>query len=890
MSLGLASRLARREVRRRPGRTLLVALLVALPTIALGGAAIIAATERNTPANNYRAHYGYADFVVDVGGPSVEGAPLDPAAALLKVARSVFGDATQVATLSYSSLAARVRSTTVGRGQRSKYLYVHTADLRDPLITPLYDLRAGRAPAAVGEVAVSTELADSWNLQPGDTLTLSRPALSATVVGVVRDRTQYSWVGLMSLPGNAFTLPENAGRSLLFVDTPQPVTYSQAARAVDDSLAALPERLYTAERNEFVAPSDPVLLLGSVFAVVGFAVLSIIVTAAFATSARRQLVTIGQLVSNGAPRRLVRTSLALQGAWSAAVGLSIATVVLGLGFGFSRSTLATLATVLGRDVARLRIPVGQLVAIAVIATVASTVAAYLPARSATRVSVLDALAGRRPLASVPRRLLPIGIVVFAAGVGLELLTTIAVTGRDGGSGSNSNAFLVSGAVGALLILGGMCCASPTIVSVLGPLSRKVRGTARLGARSIARSRPRTAAVVASIAAFAAVGVATSTFIITDRAHSGVTNAYLPDDVVILSANRCPNPVTGGAEIADVEQTSISEPCVLAAPDATVTGEVEEILGSATKAALRWATFDPAPIDPSSPPVTDALVLQEPGAIRVATTELLDLIGVSGGDRAGLAQSGILAIGEPGQWAYGQIQEPGANLLNLRLRTRSGDVDVQAATNRDPLRYYGLASFLITEAKAGALGLPIREAGTQYILPKHISEAQHVELSFLQYGNAVYDKAGTSLNIGYSYFRPATDSGIIEAAIALGVLVITLLIVAIGLALSATEGKDERDVLVAIGARPGTLSSLSGLRAFALSAFGVLLAIPVGLVPSLVVIRSSQAGEQIPEGPVVPWLTIVLLLGIPVVAYAVARAASSIGRRLRPVRMSNFAFD
>lgn len=887
MSFGLASRLARREVRRRPGRTLLVALLVAMPTIALGGAAIIAATAQRSPTERFRDHYGYTDFVVDVGGPSVEGAPRDPTAALLEVARSAFGNGAQVAPLSYASLAARVQGTNVPRGQRSKYVLVHTADLRDPLITPLYDLRAGRAPAAVGEVAVSTKLANSWNLEPGDTLTLSRPALSATVVAVVRDRTDYDWTGLVGLPGNSFAPPENAGRSLLLVDTPQPVTYSQAVRAVDDSVATGPDRLSTAERNEFVAPSDPVLLLGVVFAVVGFAVLSIIVAAAFATSARRQLVTIGQLVSNGAPRRLVRTSLALQGAWSAAVGLVLAALVLGFGFGFGKQALAT---VLGRDVARLRIPMGQLVAIAVIATVASTVAAYLPARSATRVTVLDALAGRRPLASVPRRLLPIGIVTFAVGVGLELLTTLAVTGRDGGSGSNSNAFLVSGAVGALLILAGMCCASPTIVSVLGPLSRKVRGAARLGARSIARSRPRTAAVVASVAAFAAVGIAASTFIVTDRAHSAATNAYLPDNVVILSANSCPNPVPGGAQSADVEQTSISEPCVLAAPDATVTGEVEEILGSATKAALRWATFDPAPIDPSSPPVTDALLLQEPGAIRVATTELLELIGVSGGDRAGLAQNGILAIGEPGQWSYGQILEPGANLLNLRLRTRSGDVDVQAATNRDPLRYYGLTSFLITEAKAAALGLPIREAGAQYLLPVRVSEAQRVELSFLQYGNSVYDKAGTALNIGYSYFRPALDSGIIEAAIALGVLLITLLIVAIGLALNATEGKDERDVLVAIGARPGTLSSLSGLRAFALSAFGVLLAIPVGLVPSIVVLRASQAGEQVPEGPVIPWLTIVLLLGIPVVAYVVARVSSSVGRRLRPVRMSNFAFD
>jgi len=890
MWFGLASRLARREVRRRPGRTLLVALLVALPTIALGGAAIIAATARSTPDNKYRAHYGDVDFVVDVGGPNVEGAPTDPVPALLQAARSAFGSTTQVALRSYASLPARAQNADVPRGRRSKYLLVHTADIRDPLIAPLYDLRAGRAPTRAGEVAVSTRLASAWNLTPGDTLTLSRPALAATVVGVVRDRTDYGWTGLMALSGNAFALPENAGQSLLLVDTPLPVSYSQAARVVDDSLAALPDRLYTSERNQFEAPSDPVLLLGSVFAVVGFAVLSIIVTAAFATSARRQLVTIGQLVSNGAPRRLVRTSLALQGAWSAAVGLALSAVVLGLGFGFGKSTLATL---LEHDVPSLRVPTGQLIGIALIATVASTVAAYLPARSATRVSVLDALAGRRPLASVPRRLLPIGIVTFAAGVGLELLTTLAVTGDDGVSGSDSNAFLISGALGALLILGGMCCASPTIVSVLGPLARRMRGAARLTARSIARSRPRTAAVVASIAAFGAAGIAMSTFIITDRADSGVNNAYLPDNVVMLSANRCPNPSASGVQLADIDPTSPVEPCTLTTPDAAITTEVEEILGASAKTALRWATFDPAPYDPSATPVSDAIVLQDPGAIQVATPRLLDLMGMSQSDRSRLNQAGILWLMDPGQGqgAYGPgvSADPEVRRASLILRTRSGDRRVEAGINSDALRYYGLAGFVITETKANALGLPIREAGGLYTLPRRMSEAQRVELSFLAYGG-VDSNHPESLNIAYSYFRPAIDSGVIEAAIALGVLLIALLIVAIGLALNATEGKDERDVLVAIGARPRTLSALSALRAFTLSAFGVLLAIPVGLVPSLVVIHASQAGEQRPEGPITPWLTIVLLLCIPFAAYAAARASSSIGRRFRPVRMSTFAFD
>jgi putative ABC transport system permease protein len=890
MPFGLASRLARREVRRRPGRTLLVALLVALPTIALGGAAIIAATAQRTPTEKYRASYGTADFVVDASSPTVEGAPVDPAAALLTAARATFGAATRVATHATSSLAARVQDATVARGTRSKYLVVISTDLRDRLIAPLYDLRSGRSPQTVDEVVVSSSLADAWHLEPGDTLTLSRPASSATVVGVVRDRNRYSWTGVLGLAGNRFALPENAGRVFLLVDTPQPVSYSQSLGVNKAGFSTQRERVYTPDHNEFAAPSDPVLLLGSVFAIVGFAVLSIIVTAAFATSARRQLVTIGQLTSNGAPGRLVRTSLALQGAWSAVVGLVVSAMVLGLGFGFGRSALADLV---GRDVPHLSIPIGQLITVAVIAVLSSTVAAYLPARSATRVSVLDALAGRRPLASVPRRLLPIGIVALAAGVGLELLTTLAVTGQDGGS--SSNAFLVSGAVGALLILAGMCCASPAIVSVLGPLARRLRGAGRLTARSIARSRPRTAAVVAAIAAFAAVGIAVSTFQVTDRAHSGVMNAYLPDNVVLLTANSCPNERSATTQQAETDPTRPYESCTLTDPDADSVSEVDDILSGAARTTLRWATFDPAPYDPTAPPVTDAIALQEPGAIAVATPQLLDLMGVSSGDRTALSTTGLLAVSDPVNWLSTPSPplDQSTGLLSLTLRTRAGDRAVRAATNRDPLRYYGLAnSILITDAKANSLDLAVRDIGTLYSLPQSLREDQRVELSFLYGGMLRPSESGesTSLNLAFSYVRPPTSSGVIETLIALAILVVTLLIVAIGLALTAAESKDERDVLVSVGARPRTLSSLSGLRAFVLSAFGVLLAVPVGLVPTIVVIRASQAGEAIPEGPVVPWLTIVLLLCIPFVAYAAARTASAIARRVRPVRLSNSAFD
>ena len=72
-----------------------------------------------------------------------------------------------------------------------------------------------------------------------------------------------------------------------------------------------------------------VLAWSWVIGALALAVTGIIVAAAFATSARRQLVTVGLLSSNGAPERVIRRSLALQGSWTGLAG-SVLGVAAGL--------------------------------------------------------------------------------------------------------------------------------------------------------------------------------------------------------------------------------------------------------------------------------------------------------------------------------------------------------------------------------------------------------------------------------------------------------------------------------------------------------------------------------------------------------------------------------
>jgi putative ABC transport system permease protein len=112
------------------------------------------------------------------------------------------------------------------------------------------------------------------------------------------------------------------------------------------------------------------------------AAVGVIIAAAFASSARRQLTTIGQLAANGAPERLVRGTLAFQGAWTGLIGS-----VVGI-------TIALVALPLSRSLVEHSSPDGSargtstslaLAVICLTGVAAATIAATIPARSAARI-------------------------------------------------------------------------------------------------------------------------------------------------------------------------------------------------------------------------------------------------------------------------------------------------------------------------------------------------------------------------------------------------------------------------------------------------------------------------------------------------------------------------
>src|SRR5690606_23949762 len=383
----LAFRLARREVRRRPGRTLLVTLLVALPVAGMVVALVLFRTDRPSPAERWRAANGTADAVL----PAVEGGASHATAALPDGARVVL----------HRSGWTHLRTVDGDRAD----LVVWELDAGDPLTDGMVDLVDGRFPAAGDEVAVSPTLAAELALAVGDRLEVERPAeVALAVVGVVEELQALARPLAVTPPGGDLAgTHRRPGTWTGLVDLPEDVA--------PGALAGVPDLVLRTDVTDQPATGGPSVPWPYVLGGVALTVAGIVVSAAFPAGARRQLVTLGQLSANGAPDRLLRTTLALQGTVTGLVG-ALAGVALGAAvLATSRDRIEHL---LDHRLGPYDVDPLEIAGAAAVGVLAASLAALIPARSVARIPTLAALAGRRPLPPVRRR-------VTAAGVGAVTL-------------------------------------------------------------------------------------------------------------------------------------------------------------------------------------------------------------------------------------------------------------------------------------------------------------------------------------------------------------------------------------------------------------------------------------------------------------------------------------
>lgn len=856
----LAARLARREVRRRPGRTALVMLLVAIPIFAMTAGSVLFRTGSDSHAEKFHRVNGRADLVSMTNLPG-------------RIAASGVTDLLPAGSRSLVVNDANLPLTTAGAHARQSYVRLTDLQISDPTARGIVEVLDGRAPGP-GEVLLSPTAADDLGAGLGSTLRLSRPDVTWRVVGIGRLADEFR-AKLVVAPDFDFSVVRPGySNERLMADVPRGTDTPALAAKLHS-----PGMTFEAADFEISPPNRETvrpLAWGWVAGVILLAIMGIIITAAFATGARRQLVTLGQLSANGADQRLLRRSLSLQGSWSGLLGS-----LLGAGAALGALIVfrSTVETVIRHDPGPYVFSLADIAIIVLTGIGAATIAAFIPARAITRVPVLSALGGRRPLGAVPRRLVPIGFLLFGSGV--ALLALVAAGTRNGASGAG-DLFAVAAVLGGLAVLGGVCCISPVFVGGFGQISSRIGGAGRLAARSLARVRTRSAAVVTAIATAGAVAIAIATFAGMDN-HRQETPS-LPDNVVVISrfndAGEAPAvmPESDGPIRVKAVAPPSSQPVT-----AATRAKVEAIVPGIRFSPLRRAHYLPPPRAAG-----DTERSAEPGLVAVADPALLDVIGLSDHDAAALAKTGALELFP--------IAAPRVSEDTVRFETASGPFD--AAIRQDtPASDGGDVAVLVTPARAKELGFTFTTSELIGTAPTSLTSAQRDRLQTI--GDAAYvtdafynTDTGAAVHEGVMFAQGRQVSlTTVQLWIVGGTLVFTLLVVAIGLALSAAESREERDVLVAVGARPRTLRRVAGLKALFLAVAGAFLAIPAGFVPVTLVVRTATP-DLSPVKPVVfPWLTAtLLLLAVPLIAGAASWLGSRIAQRANPLQMSAIAVD
>ena len=875
----LAARLARREVRRRPGRTLLVALLVAIPVLAMAFGSIAVRSGGEEAA--YARSYGASDFAieqysyVDEGGARpapVTGADL-PAGTL------------PAGTESTDVLSTYSFVTTTAGGQID--VAAMQFEVESPIVGGIIDVSSGRLPAdGTDEVLLHPRLATELGVGVGDTLTLARPDRTLAVVGLGRaaadhgrrvmlfgelDRdTVRSWnvTTLVDLPPDA-----TAGEALTSIATSGVVSSDQ----IQNLSARTPNGYWYAEGFQISNDGNTSSLAwGWVAGVLSLAALGVIIAAAFATSARRQLATVGQLAANGASPHLIRRTLSLQGTWSGAVG---AAVGIGAAIVFFLVGTPLVERVVNHTWSNTTIAPLDMVVLFATGIAAATIAALLPARSLANTSVLSALAGRRPIRPVQARTVTAGVICFVSGL---FLLAVAAAATNGSDGSDGTLFALVAILGGLGVLAGMCLASPLAVTAATTITSRLGASWRLSGRSMYRTRWRSAAVVTAIGvagAFAVAGASVASNV--DAGDEGPTD--LARDVVLLRTS-------------DGVNVSSLEPDVLPVVRGVVGPSAESMLYGVDVAPPTDEQLNaayPNEADPDFDPTVPYFNVVSPYELTIADDTLLDGMGLSSVDRANLDEYGALSL-----WASSVWDETGTAVevptTTNTLVTGDGNIQFDAGGIIEPYTSRnGVNGYVMTEARAVELGLSVIPTGIRFTADSDITASQRRALDEIRFGDDQFSDVwivgdetadypvdeGRQFWIDYQWVNWNPSSTLVQAAIVAATLLLVLLVVAIGLSLAAVESRDERNTLIAVGASPSTLRRRSATTATVLAATGGVIAIPTGLLPVWVVTRVADGTAT------VPWLSIVaIVLVVPVLVGTIALVGSAVIQRVRPPKV------
>lgn len=867
-----AFRLARRVVVQWPGRSILVAALIAVPILGVSGIDTVEASHSATPAEDVRLHLGQTQAMISVVSTpdnTLRQDPVDPqggtsssgdapeAGATLRDPADLVAPGSHLLTTRYTSVVART-ATGLGSFQAVE------GQPYDPAFAGMYDLVEGHRPTKAGEIMVSPAGLARLGIEVGGTVRVTKP-VSATfqVTGTLKDvATSNDDVVFYGADGAFDGVAATSDlRGTSFFVSGAPVTWSdvrafnrQGMTVLSRAVLLDPPTAGVAPRLSGISTGNPFgILLVALLGAFGMFEVCLLAGAAFAVSAKRRQRELAILSSVGAERRTLFAVMSFEG-----ILLGFAGGIVGTALGVLGAHIAEplIADGLATRFPGFHVDWPVLALIVLGATASGWIAAAIPARTASRVDVVAALRGaqRPPRVSLRRPI--VGFFLAVGGSIVALMGGLVVIGSLQAEQANQSIYrggiglLVAGPVimqvGALLIAPQLLRWATTVLARWGT-------GARLGSRDASRNPSRTVPALAAImstvfvSAFAMCMVSGGQAIAirdyswsapVDTATVGLYESQDPSDssgispTVLASPGGIPAALEGAFPGARVRILS-SVPDFQELGETTVTSYVVPRLPEEANTQR--------PIYLDSGGTGDHIIVGSIADLRAILGEE-----VSATSKATLASGGIVSL-------YPQYVTDGHVTLDTVPARLTADSERQAptksvrveATVQRPAHDISFGTFLLP-ATAKKLGLHPQPS---MVFASLAGTPTAAETDAATGRLAVVDSAlSVSVEKGPDVFAQQWSWALLGLT-----TLIAVAAAAVALALARADSRRDDEVLESIGAPPRLQRSYGFWQATLIAGLGAVIGVGLGLVPAFALgLKSGGATHGfLPFDP--PWL-------------------------------------
>ncbi|NUT71893.1 hypothetical protein [Pseudarthrobacter sp. C4D7] len=918
----VALRLARRDIARHKGRSLLIILLIMLPVAGMTSAATLYQSSHRTPGELVRYELGNTQARLSVlPVPSAESLqdPLNDGIVASSSGRYdpdfQRTDPLEAIPAGYEVLPQRTLTLTTGVGEALVSLQGREVDALNPAFDGKYSLLAGRAPRDRSEVLASPGLMTRFHLAFGQEFTTS--AGTFVPVGTVRDASAADSNSILYLQAGQPTDslapgPPTRQSVSYYLVGPEPFTWEQIRDANSKGIGVLSrsvvlgppppgERVVPGDRQD--GNSSALVTVYATFGLVGALALlevGLLAGAAFAVGAKRQVRELALLASSGADTSTIGAVVTAGGLWLGSLAVAAGAAV---GLGAAAAVVHVVRTTGSVRLAGLH-PYLLLTAVAMAMGLgACMLAALVPARQVSRQAVLGAIKSGRAPAPRGRRITVAGAVTLALAGGL-----LAAGRLVSGSTTDPDQRAEQLPVVATLLIAGAVAAVVALVMLTGWMIVRLTSrthwlslSLRMAARDSARNRGRSVPAVAAV--LAAATLASAALVLSASQQAGLRDshywgalenqAYLP-----LAVDRPASDDGAGPPPAQVDAAVLSAAVsdaigtvegthVLMAPQGLRTctdGPVDLALPARTETA-NCIAYSLATPESNQCPRTPQGRMTDPGDWRCRGS----LVGEQPSDRAilvGGADDIRAVLGQDPTAEALAVLDAGGMVVTNPVFVTGGKVLVQAqdvrtqvppasgqASAHQTVRTDSLAAAVlepvvpvpyygvVSPETAARLEFHEEPAGLLVQLAAYPSEAEADAATAA--AAAVYGLPGTPFQAEPGISRGSqwmTWSIVAVAAL------ITFSAAGITTGLSLADARTDHATLAGVGAPPRLRKALAGAQALFTSGVGTTLGVLAGVVPAVLLVLATDMRSAVD----VPWLHLLaLVMAVPVTGAVLA---------------------